>query len=227
MRIVVLAAGMGQRLGGDLPKPLTLLASGESILERQMRLLTNHFSLSDIRLVVGYEKEQIQTAFPSIQTVENLAYAKQNTSKSLLCALEGLDDDLIWLNGDVVFRDTVLKGLALRQQSAMLVNKGPVADEEVKYSLASDGSISEVSKQVIGGLGEAVGINRVQREDLPLFREKLRLCGEQDYFEKALEALIVDGVKLWPVTVAMDDCIEVDFPEDLVRANQLIASWGK
>ena len=39
------------------------------------------------------------------------------------------------------------------------MNTATVADEEVKYTVDPDGFILELSKQVVGGLGEAVGIS--------------------------------------------------------------------
>lgn len=227
MKIIILAAGKGQRLGTEGPKPLTKLTTGETILGRQIRLLSKAFDPNDFLLVVGYRKKVIEQAFPQIKNIENKDYALQNTSKSLLCALEGLDDNILWLNGDVVFREEIVSQLVEETRTAMLVNKGPVAEEEVKYRLSSDGSLAEVSKTVDNGVGEAIGINLLRREDLDLFQEELRACDPNDYFEKALEGLIQKGSKVWPVTIEVDDCVEVDFPEDLVRANQLLNRWAE
>ena len=42
-------------------------------------------------------------------------------------------------------------------ESFICVDTATVADEEVKYTLDADGYIRELSKTVVGGLGEAVG----------------------------------------------------------------------
>ena len=39
MKIVILAAGIGSRLGNPLPKPLTLLKNGQSIMQQQIENL--------------------------------------------------------------------------------------------------------------------------------------------------------------------------------------------
>jgi choline kinase len=44
--IVLLAAGAGSRLGCPHPKPVTLLADGETILSRALRQLTSRFGRS-------------------------------------------------------------------------------------------------------------------------------------------------------------------------------------
>ena len=52
----------------------------------------------------------------------------------------------------------------------------------MKYTLDSDGHISEISKIVSGPLGEAVGINFVSKSDVTAPIEKLEVCDESDYF---------------------------------------------
>jgi len=226
MKVVILAAGFGSRFGDrNLPKPLTELSNSRSILELQIDRLSTVFSFDDIILVVGYHKEEIIDRFPDFLFVYNNNFANENTSKSLLRAVNKIDDDLLWLNGDVVFHPNVLKAILEAQSSAMIVNKGPVGDEEVKYRTKNGGRIIEVSKKVEKPEGEALGINLCLKKDLPLFRKKLQLCKPQDYFERALEMAIYDGMDVQSVVVEDSQCVEIDFEEDLTKANKLLASW--
>lgn len=226
MKAVILAAGKGSRLGDPyLPKPLTLLADGKSILQRQLEELLTLMPPQDIVVVVGFAKERIMAAFPQLTFVENPQFAEENTSKSLLRALRTLDDDILWLNGDVVCHPTILAQAAHFGQNGMVVNVGKVAEEEVKYNCSSNGTILHVSKELTDGLGEAVGINRLQRKDLALFCRCLEQCQPKDYFEKAIELAIAAGVSFWPLTVKTTHCVEIDFAEDLERANSLLKAW--
>lgn len=228
MNVVILAAGTGSRLGQSadhLPKPLTELENGQSILDLQIKALSQHVPLKDIIIVVGYHREEIVSRFPECFYVYNPDYASENTSKSLLRALKKCTQDVLWLNGDVVFHPSVLDTLLSIGRTSMVVNVGPVGDEEVKYRSDKQGLIVEVSKQVKNPLGEALGINFFLFEDLPLFKAKLEKCEPQDYFEKGIEMCIEEGVSVWSVPVASHLCTEVDFPEDLDRANKLLHSW--
>lgn len=227
MKVVILAAGKGVRLGqgkDNLPKPLTQLSNGKSILEFQIETLSKFISLKEINVVVGYHKEEIIQRFPAIHFVENNNFAHENTAKSLLKGIQDLDDDLLWLNGDVVCHSKAIEKMLSSKQSAMAVNRSKVNDEEIKY-IAKDGYILEVSKEVKNGQGEAVGVNFVTKNDLSMFRKALERCGEKDYFEKGLEYAIKDGMKVAAVVIGENDCAEIDFPEDLVRANEMIAGW--
>jgi choline kinase len=226
MKVVILAAGKGSRLGDkDLPKPLTLLENGKSLLEFQLDNLKRYHLLDQVFLVVGFHKEMIMEAFPNQSFIYNPDFAKENTSKSLLRAMHKIDDDLLWLNGDVVFHHSILKQLLALEHNAMVVNRGPVGDEEVKYACDAAGKIIEVSKQVNQPIGEALGINLIKKKNLPLFQEGLSTCKANDYFEKGIELAIKKGMEIHPLVVDPQLCTEVDFPEDLLRANQLIQAW--
>jgi len=98
-----------------------------------------------------------------------------------------------------------------------------VADEEVKYTLDEDGFIRELAKTVVGGLGEAVGINYVSAADRPALIEHLAACEDNDYFERGIETAIEQyGLRFRPVDISQFAAVEVDFETDLLRANSLL-----
>lgn len=226
MKVVILAAGKGSRLGEhDLPKPLTKLANGKSILEFQLENISLFLSLHNVILVVGYKKEKLMDAFPNLLYVYNPLYAKENTAKSLLRAVKKVDEDLLWINGDVIFHPSVLESLIAFNQTSMVVNDGAVGEEEVKYCTDKKGKIIEISKNVFDPQGEALGINLFKANDVPILKQNLIECSDRDYFEKAIEFSIGQGVDVRAVHVEQSKCTEIDFPEDLARANDLLKKW--
>jgi len=226
MKIVILAAGKGTRLGKkDVPKPLTLLANDKSILQQQIDNLSPHFPLHDIIIVVGYRKELIMEVFPNLSFVENPNFSQENTSKSLLRAIRSINEDVLWLNGDVVFHPNITQKVIANGKTLMVVNKGAVGEEEVKYRTDSSGRIVEVSKQVVNPQGEALGINFFKAKDLKILCKHLDKCQNNDYFEKGIETAIQEGLEVWTLAVDQTECAEVDYPEDLARANRLIKNW--
>ena len=106
-------------------------------------------------------------------------------------------------------------------RSFVCVNTSQVAEEEVKYTVDTEGFVAELSKTVEDGLGEAVGINYVAAQDKAVLIAHLDACGEQDYFERGIETAIAsDGLKVVPVDISDLFAVEVDFEGDLERANQ-------
>jgi choline kinase len=227
-QIVILAAGMGSRLGRSLPKPLTELSDGRTIMQQQFDNVRHAFgSNAQVTIVVGYKLEHIIEAFPQASFVYNEQYDQTNTSKSLLRALQAsAPGGVLWMNGDVVFDPEALERAAAfvaRDQSFVSVNTAKVSDEEVKYTTDVHGYIRELSKTVSGGLGEAVGINYISRNDKAVLQRQLKRVADQDYFERGLELAIEhDGVRIEPLDISDLYAVEIDFAEDLERANLFV-----
>lgn len=225
MKIIILAAGIGSRLGNPFPKPLTPLKGGKSIMERQIENLSAHFDLHDISVVVGFKKDLIMEKFPDLTYIYNQFFDATNTSKSLLKALKKYrSEGVLWLNGDVIFDVELLTGLKKeieQKNSFVSVNHSRVAEEEVKYTLRN-GYIYELSKTVKNGLGEAVGINYISEAEMPAFIKQLEQCDDNDYFEKGIElAIQQNDLEVKAVDISNFRCMEIDFKEDLEEANKL------
>lgn len=226
MKVVILAAGMGKRLGSKIPKPLTILANNKTILDFQLERLEKVASLSDITLVVGYKKDHILEKHPNLTYVYNDKYNKTNTSKSLLLALQTIKaDDILWLNGDIYFDEDVLAKIVTANVSSILVDNKKCGEEEVKYRVDAEGNVAEISKTIKKAQGEALGINLIKKKDLSLFKEHLGSVADNDYFEKAIENMIKkDQAKIKPVNVGELFCQEIDFAEDLERVQYYLRS---
>lgn len=220
---------MGTRLGKPFPKPLTPLVDGRTIMQQQVENIQGVFGESSrISIVVGFKMEMIMESFPRSIFIYNEEYDRTNTSKSLMRALaSSFDGGVLWLNGDVVFDAKVLqrlKPLIDQDQSFVSVNTAAVGEEEVKYTVDADGNIKELSKTVKNALGEAVGINFISSKDKKALLEQLIACEESDYFERGIELAIErNGLKVLPVDISDLFAVEVDFQEDLDRANRGLA----
>ena len=225
VQVTILAAGMGTRLGRPFPKPLTRLANGQTIMEQQVENIKSVFG-EDVRImiVVGFKNDSVMEHQPDAVFVYNELYDQTNTSKSLLKALRASHEgSVIWMNGDVVFDKVILERLTpfiVSGRSAVAVNTSAVAEEEVKYTVDDRGYVRELSKTVVGGLGEAVGINLIGGKDKVALIRELEACEDQDYFERGIELAIAhDGIEVTPVDISDLFAVEVDFEGDLERAN--------
>jgi choline kinase len=100
---VIAAAGLGSRLGRGHPKCL-LKIQDQSILERQLRLLEG---IKDVRLVVGFEEQQVIAAALAIRKdivfVRNAAYRSTNTLQSYGLGAKGLRDSCLFMDADILF----------------------------------------------------------------------------------------------------------------------------
>lgn len=224
-QIVILAAGMGTRLGRPHPKPLTELSDGRSIMRQQIDNIRSVFGgNAGIMAVVGFKMNLVMTESPDITYAYNKDYEQTNTSQSLLHALDlARDGGVLWMNGDVVFDPRVLESTLPSieaGQSCVCVNTATVDDEEVKYNLDEYGYVHELSKKVPDGRGEAIGINFVSAADRAALRDRLGVCDGQDYFERGVELAIAEqGARFRPIDISELNAVEVDFETDLQHAN--------
>jgi len=225
VQAVILAAGMGTRLGKPWPKPLTPLVDGRTIMRQQMDNLEKAFG-TDLRVmtVIGFKLELIIEAFPNVAYVYNENYDQTNTNRSLLKALRiASDGGVLWMNGDVVFDPRVLeraKPLMEAGTSFICVNTSATAEEEVKYTVDADGHVALLSKTVENALGESVGINYISASDRANLIAGLEACADTDYFERGIEIAIEKvGMKVVPLDISDLFAVEVDFEDDLERAN--------
>ena len=225
-QVTILAAGMGTRLGRPFPKPLTPLDDGRTIMQQQLDNISQAFGTGTrIQIVVGFKLDLILEAAPDAVFVYNERFDQTNTCKSLLKALRAsAPGPVVWMNGDVVFEPAVLKRLKLNidtGQTAIAVNTSAVSDEEVKYTVNENGLVKELSKTVVGGLGESVGINVIAASDKAALIKRLDECDDQDYFERGIElAIEKDGLQVLPIDISDLFAVEVDFEADLDRANK-------
>ena len=226
MKIVILAAGIGSRLGNPFPKPLTPLKNGKSIMQMMIENIDNYFCQHDVYVVVGFKKNSIMENFPQLAYIYNPYFDQTNTAKSLVRALKKCKgESVLWFNGDVVFDEKLLDNLQPhidKDISFVAVNTNSVGDEEVKYTL-KDGFVNQLSKEVKNGLGEAVGVNFISKNNLTQYIKRLEECDNNDYFERGLELLIEkDNAKVKAVDISAFNCMEIDFQEDLENVNKFL-----
>ena len=216
MKAVILSAGFGSRLQAPLPKSLVRFSSGKCLLDYQLEGLKNLVPLQDIFIVVGFKKELIMPAAPSCSFLPNDLFDRTNTAKSLALALGQLDDDVMWMNGDVYAEPDILERVVTAQGNVILADRAHVADEEVCYTTNGNGQVVRLAKKLSNAEGEALGINKVQRKDVKALTELLLEVNDTDYFERGIELGIERGRFSFGIADSGGQFVkEMDFQADL------------
>ena len=115
MQAIILAAGMGKRLG-DLTKDNTkcmIKVNGTYLIDRLLSQLDS-LNLERIILVIGYQGEKLRTHIEKqsrntpIEYIYNPVYNKTNNIYSLYLAKEELQkQDTLLIESDLIFEDTL------------------------------------------------------------------------------------------------------------------------
>lgn len=132
MQAIILAAGMGKRLG-ELTKNNTkcmVEVDGVRLIERALRILDRK-NLNRIILVVGYQHENLMSFVNSlgiqtqIEFIINEVYDKTNNIFSLSLAKEQMiEDDTLLLESDLIFEEHLIDMLLEdKRDSLALVDK--------------------------------------------------------------------------------------------------------
>lgn len=104
MKAIILAAGMGTRLGKytkHLPKGM-LVFNGKTLIEFQLETLRK-VGIYKIAIVTGYQKEAI--SYPGLKYYYNEYYSSTNMVESLMATSDEFDDDIIVAYSDIIYTD--------------------------------------------------------------------------------------------------------------------------
>lgn len=108
MKAIILAAGMGTRLGKyteNLPKCM-LNFNGETLIERQVEILRK-CGVEDIIIVKGYMPDKIQIL--GVKYYLNNDFENTNMVETLFAAESEMDDSILVCYADILYEEKVLR----------------------------------------------------------------------------------------------------------------------
>ena len=234
MKALIFNSGVGKRMGEltqNTHKSLAILNDGETILERQIRLLSE-CGIKEFVITTGPFEEKLKAVtakYPELHFVfvHNDIYDKTNYIYSFYLTEKYLDDDFLTLHGDLVFNKKLVKDLLNNPfDSVGLISKAlPKPEKDFKA-------------RVIGGKIKEVGIN-IFDDDCFAFQPLYKLSRKNiNLWWKKVAEFIKDGVdKVYAENAFnadsenIDICAmsydgyfidEIDNPEDYKRVTEKI-----
>ena len=248
MQAIILAAGMGRRLG-ELTKENTkcmVPVNGVRLIDRLLRQLST-LPLTRIIIVIGYKgkelKEYIQSSFLvprstfHIDFVENPIYDKTNNIYSLSMVKEQLQqDDTLLIESDLIFSDRLFP--------MILENPYPNLALVAKYESWMDGTmvrldedqyiVNFISKQAfdyadVDSYYKTVNIYKFSREFLqqqyvPFLDAYTKAVGNNEYYENVLRIIsLLNSHNMKALPIGNEKWYEIDDKQDLDIAEALFA----
>ena len=246
MKAIILAAGVGRRLGkeGEIQPKCLLKFNGKSLLERHLDYL-RHYQVDAVVIAVGYQAEMIQDEIQRVDaqawvtTVYNSDYT-QGSLISLWTLREHLTagEDVLLMDADVLYNRRIIERLVKTNiPNCFLLDRDcEPGDEPVKLCVHNN-QLVEFRKKVASNLvydfcGESVGFFRFDGA----IANRLATCTEryvaEGRYEEPYEEAIRDLLLETPEAFGYEDItglpwIEIDFPEDIQRAqNEILPQLG-
>lgn len=244
MQAIILAAGMGRRLG-ELTQNNTkcmLEVNGIRLIDRYLIQLAK-YNLDRIIIVVGYEGQKlidyIQANYPdrNIEFVNNPIYDKTNNIYSLALAKEYLcNDDTILMESDLIVEDTIIDKLVNHPDKDIAL--------VAKYEQWMDGTMVRIDDsrrilQFIPKTGfryeeaeeyyKTVNIYKFSREFssrqyIPFLEAYCKVMGNNEYYEQVLSVLtLLQNTSLRALPIGNEKWYEIDDVQDLDIASTLFS----
>lgn len=233
MKCIILNSGMGTRLGNltkNNPKSMVKLDEDTTIFSRAVSILYK-FDIDEFIITTGYLDDVLKnyaiTTFPNMNFtfIHNPVYDKSNYIKSI-DLISDLDEDIILLHGDLIFNIETAKKVLNSKSSCVVVDSTiPLPEDDFKAKI-TDNQIKCISTKYFEE--DAVACQpfyKLKNEDWKAWKSKIReFCENGDvnvYAENALNTL-TDKINIAPLDIKGDLCMEIDTPEDLKNAQEIL-----
>ena len=234
---VILAAGMAKRL-----RPLTdtkpkclLEVGGKTLLQRTVDAMATA-GINEFVVVTGYRGNMIRDFltihYPqfTIRFLDNVDYANNNNIYSLWMAGQIVRGQaFLLMDSDILCDPAAVLRIAQEPEAALAVNRHELGEEEMKVVVDNQMRITEISKtcRPEDAMGESVGIEKMTANySEALFRELDQMILQEGlidiFYERAFERLIPQGHTFRVIDTTDYFSYELDTPEDLQRAQELM-----
>ncbi len=244
MQAIILAAGMGKRLG-ELTKNNTkcmVEVNGVKLIDRVLTYLS-HLDLKRIVIVVGYKAENLvnyienQYGNLNVEFVENPIYDKTNNIYSLALAKDKFkEDDTLLLESDLIYEESMLHLLVDNQQPDLaLVAKYEKWMDGTMVTIDDDCNIlnfiskKEFKQTEAEKYYKTVNIYKfsksyINNQYLPLLEAYCQMKGNNEYYEEVLRVLtMIDKSSLKALPIGDEKWYEIDDIQDLDIAETIFA----
>ena len=240
MKTIILAAGIGQRLGNSSEnKPKCLLEfNGRSLLQRHLENLY-HYGLDDIVIVTGFESDMIKSTLSGIGADHvDICFNPDFTKGSILSMLSGLNtlemnQDFILMDADVLYDHNILGRLINSgKENVFLLDQDFEMGEEPVKLCVRNGHLVEFRKQLhenlaVDFMGESVGFFKFTSATGKQLGIKANDYINRGEDEAPYEEIIRDLLLATPEQYSFEDItglpwLEIDFPDDVVKAKDII-----
>lgn len=239
-KAIILSAGQGSRLGhltADSPKCL-IDFGGRTLLDRQLDTLAAN-GVEDAVVVTGFRDDKIEEALarraggPRVRTVFNPFYKVADNTGSLYMAREHLVGDVLVWNGDtMVSRELMAKVVGNDQPGiCVTIDRKDAYDSDDMKVVEDRGQLRAIGKRLDEGVNaESIGLLAFRAGGAERFRDAIEQAmrtaeGTTIWYLRVIHHLAQQS-EVWTLDISGEQWGEVDFPEDVESARDLVRGWA-
>ena len=227
MRYLILAAGMGKRLGkAYASRPKCLIdVDGEPLIVRLLRQIRRNDSEADVQVVLGYKSEMVAPHIERCRSIVNPFFDITGINASLWFARDAFDRALTIIHGDLVLSDRLVADLTAAKDESLVAYDSGVRDPREINVAVSGNRVTRFGVNFAGYAGAYAGVMKLSAPAARLFADTLdrrvrRGFNEpRTYYFFVLRRLIAEpGIVLAPFDFAPYAWKEIDHPDDVAAA---------
>lgn len=220
----------------DSSEPHLQQERGRTILEMTVENVLKN-GIEEFVMVTGYRenmiKDYIAERFPKLKItyLTNSDYENNNNSYSLWMTKDYIKGDCILLDSDILFDYKIIEKLLNSGfDNCLAVKRHQLGEEEIKVIIDDSNKILHIGKHLNPAdcFGESIGIERFSYSFFSKLGEVLerKIVKEKnvnEFYEASFQELYDKGNSMYSVDVSEYKCMEIDFAEDLIRAQSLFS----
>lgn len=242
---IILSAGQGSRLGQlttDRPKCLIEFA-GQTLLDRQLDVAAAS-GIEQVVVVTGFRDDAVEAALerrrgrgegPNVRTVFNPFFKVADNTGSLFMAREALAGDTLVWNGDTMVSPALMARVVANDRPGISVTIDRKADgydaDDMKV-VEEGGRLRAIGKRLSAADGvnaESIGLLAFRGDGAERFRAAIEAAmrspeGTQIWYLRVIHHLAQES-EVWTLSIEGEQWGEVDFPEDIARAEAMVGGW--
>lgn len=245
MQAIILAAGMGKRLG-EYTKDNTkcmLPINGIRLIDRTLTILS-HLNIRNVTIVIGYKGDNLKNYIGNrysqhldIEYINNPIYDKTNNIYSLSLAEEKMvEDDTVLFESDLIYEEEIVRKL--------VENSNPNLALVAKWEYWMDGTVVKIDKDnnILSFVSKdmfdfhhtdeyykTINIYKFSKEFaknkyIPFLQAYCKAWGNNEYYEEVLKVLtFLNRTELKALPIAGEKWYEIDDVQDLDIAETIFA----
>jgi len=229
MKTIILAAGKATRLLPMTKKtPQCLLdVKGKPILKHQLDLLSEA-GVEDVVVVCGYQADKVETFCKKlgVKTLLNPFYGVSSMAMTLWLAREELKNGFMLVYSDILFDSKIISGLLEQNGTICLAIQRDGLREEAEKIIEKNGIVESIGKvRRHGENGEFIGIAKFSENGAKEVIKELDGIAKVNLNSTLIEtvdSLIKKGETVTVYDIKDANFIDIDFPEDLKKAEDLL-----
>ncbi len=220
MKLIILAAGTGSRLGAEISKnPKSLLKIGNTTLIERLIKQFWKYNIKNINIIIGYKGNKIKKKIGNkYNFIDYPNFKKTNNLHTLWHARNILNESVVITFADLLVEDKIIKKVVKSKKKIILAVDSSKVREGTMFVKHSKNKLLKITNlKKSEATGNFIGIAKIHSSKINNFLNFLKrnLDKKKDYYTVVLNDMIKKNVPINIIDIKKLFWSEIDTKQDL------------